>query len=107
MEFNEYQKWTDSTAIYPKDKGIEYTTLGLAGESGELCNKVKKILRGDYSITPSLKNELRDELGDVCYYLARLATELELSLEDVFLRNVEKLNNRKQNNTLRGSGDNR
>jgi len=46
-KFDEYQDWTDSTAIYPEDKALEYVALGLVNEAGEFAGKVKKILRGD------------------------------------------------------------
>ena len=45
MEFNDYQNQAKNTAIYPKDKAVVYPALGLAGEAGEVANKVKKVLR--------------------------------------------------------------
>jgi NTP pyrophosphatase (non-canonical NTP hydrolase) len=108
MEANEYQAWTDKTAMYPKDEGIVYTALGLTGEAGEVANAVKKILRDDAGI---LSQEKRDkliaELGDVMWYMARLATELNVSLEDVMKQNHDKLEDRLARNVIKGSGDNR
>jgi hypothetical protein len=48
MDFTEYQNKARQTAIYP-DKGsnIYYPTLGLAGETGEVCEKIKKAMRDD------------------------------------------------------------
>ncbi len=103
MRLNDYQHEAASTAIYPKAKGLEYTTLGLVGEAGELANKVKKILRGDSVDFFAL----RDELGDVLWYVAALATELGYPLEIVAKRNLEKLASRKERGVTKGEGDNR
>ncbi|MEK6881492.1 MAG: nucleoside triphosphate pyrophosphohydrolase family protein [Nanoarchaeota archaeon] len=106
MTFNEFQDFTATTAIYPKNKGLEYTILGLAGECGEICNKFKKVIRDDGGILSILKREdLIDELGDAQYYCASIARELGISLEEVVKQNVEKLTRRKENNTIKGSGD--
>ncbi len=43
--FDAYQDFTDETAIYPPEKGLEYTALGLASEAGEFAGKVKKMIR--------------------------------------------------------------
>lgn len=105
---NEYQRWTDSTAIYPKDSSLSYVALGLTGEAGEIANKVKKIIRDDAGIlTPERKRELISELGDVMWYVARMATELGVSLHAVLAVNQAKLNSRLQEGTIQGSGDNR
>ncbi len=51
MNFNDYQKEARKTAIYPKlGSNIVYPTLGLCGESGEIAEKVKKIMRDDKGI---------------------------------------------------------
>lgn len=106
--FTEYQKFTDTTAIYPavgsgEDLALAYVSLGLAGEAGEIANKVKKIVRdGDYDPVA-----LADELGDVLYYAARLAAELGTSLNLVARDNMAKLTSRKERGVLGGNGDNR
>lgn len=105
-DFNEYQKFTDQTAIYPEagtggDEALKYVALGLVGEAGEIANKVKKIMR-DGTYDPVA---LSDELGDVLYYVARLATELGTSLNLVAKENTHKLLDRKDRGVLRGSGD--
>ena len=104
MDFDEYQDATEETAIYPKDIGLIYTTLGLAGESGEIAEKLKKFLReGDDEYI----EEMEDELGDVLWYLARVADELDLSLDDVAEKNLDKLLDRKERDVLTGQGDDR
>lgn len=109
MTFEEYQKFSRQTAIYPnKDNNFVYPTLGLAGEAGEVAEKIKKVLRdGDGIVSDEKREEIKKELGDVLWYLANLSTELKISLDDVALKNIEKLQSRYQRNELHGSGDNR
>ena len=103
MRLDDYQQQAASTAIYPKEKGLEYTALGLTGEAGEIANKVKKVLRGDCVDFFAL----RDELGDVLWYVAAMATELGYSLDTIAKRNLEKLESRKERGVTKGEGDNR
>ena len=106
MNINTYQQHASETAIY-KDKLI-YPTLGLAGEAGEIANKVKKILRDNSgNLQESVREDLICELGDVLWYVAALATDLIVELSEVANKNIEKLNSRKNRGTIGGSGDNR
>jgi len=109
MDFNEYQNKARQTAIYPdKDNNFIYPTLGLVGEAGEVAEKMKKVIRDDGGIISEEKRiEIVKELGDVMWYIANLAKELNVDLEDVALANLEKLQSRKQRDQLHGSGDNR
>ncbi len=88
------------------EKGIAYTTMGLVGEAGEVANKAKKILRGDYQ-AQEIREQIADELGDVLWYLAMVAYEFDLSLEDIAQANLDKLASRKERGVLKGSGDTR
>jgi len=112
VNLNEYQDLTDETAIYPEAgegsiTALAYVGLGL-GEVGELQGKIKKILRDDNGVlTPSRRKELIDELGDVLWYVARLARELDVSLNSVANGNAVKLASRRDRGVLGGSGDNR
>lgn len=101
--FDVYQDFTDSTAIYPPEKGLEYTALGLASEAGEFAGKVKKMIRDKTYDTDAMVAEL----GDVLWYVARAAAELDVHLSDVAKDNVEKLKSRMERNTIKGSGDDR
>lgn len=101
--FDAYQDFTDETAIYPEEKGLEYTALGLASEAGEFAGKVKKWIRDGKKDDEALVAEL----GDVLWYVARAAAELEVHLSDVAKTNVEKLKSRKERNVIGGSGDDR
>jgi len=106
MNINEYQQRASETAIY-KDKLI-YPTLGLAGEAGEIANKVKKILRDNAGdLQEDVRQNLISELGDVLWYVAALATDLKTELSEVAYTNIEKLNSRKNRGVIGGSGDNR
>mgnify|MGYP001399284011 CR=1 FL=1 len=106
MKFNEYQELARSTAIYPAEYGLVYTALGLAGESGEVAEKVKKLIRdGDES--GNFENALASELGDVLWYLSNLASEIGMTLEEIATINTQKLQDRKSRGVLQGSGDDR
>jgi NTP pyrophosphatase (non-canonical NTP hydrolase) len=104
--FDSYQEEASKTAIY-KNKLI-YPVLGLTGEAGEVANKVKKILRDkDGKLDIDDKDSICKELGDVLWYLAACATDLGLDMNDIAVKNLEKLNSRAERNTISGDGDNR
>ena len=109
---NEYQSWSRETAVYPTDSDKEkyaYLALGLVGESGEVAEKVKKFLRGDDGLVFSdeRKEDIKKELGDVLWYMARLSDELGITLSEIAQLNYDKLTSRKERDKIRGSGDNR
>ena len=106
--FEKYQELTAQTAIYPKEAGQIYTTLGLVNEAGEVAGKVKKILRDDCGVVSGEKRaEIAKELGDVLWYLSQCATEFCICLESIAIDNLAKLQSRKERGVLGGSGDNR
>lgn len=106
--FDFYQDACNRTAVYPEDVGLMYCMLGLAGEAGEMCNKLKKVYRDDNGeLSPEVAVELLDELGDCLWYAAQIATELGGSLGHVAASNLDKLASRARRGTLRGSGDKR
>ena len=107
-DFRSYQLMASSTAIYPDNYKILYPALGLAGEAGEVANKVKKIVRdGPENMPKDWRDQLASEIGDVLWYCAALATDLNLSLATIASQNEAKLRRRKEADTLGGSGDNR
>ena len=98
MNINEYQARARVTAAYPgggASGGFLYAALGLAAEAGESVNIAKKVLRGDYGpfdeAIKLVKPGLILELGDVLWYVAALASELGVSLEDIAEANLTKL----------------
>ncbi len=113
MELNDYQIKSRETALYANvGKNFVYPTLGLAGETGEVVEKIKKLIRNDLvtdatHIGEEKREEIAKEMGDVLWYLAQLATELGVSLDDIATKNIEKLQSRKDRGVLHSEGDNR
>jgi NTP pyrophosphatase (non-canonical NTP hydrolase) len=109
MNFNEYQVIASSTAIYPNvGNNIAYPVLGLAGETGEVAEKVKKIYRDKNGIiSEEDKKAIAKELGDVLWYINATCGEIGYELEEIAQLNVAKLTARRATNTINGSGDNR
>jgi NTP pyrophosphatase (non-canonical NTP hydrolase) len=109
VRFNDYQLESRSTARYPDaGRNLIYPTLGLTGEAGEVSDKVKKLIRDRGGVVDEqFTDDVALELGDVLWYVAQLATELGLSLEDVAEANLRKLKSRSERGTLQGDGDHR
>lgn len=109
MKFSEYQELARRTAIYPNlGHNVDYPTLGLCNEAGEVAGQIKKLHRDDGGkLTPERLVKLKKELGDVLWYMAALCSELDLSLEAVAVANIEKLRSRQDRGKLGGDGDNR
>lgn len=109
MDLNTYQEKSRATAVYPNlGSNFVYPTLGLSGETGEIAEKVKKIIRDDDGvITDEKRDQIAKEAGDVLWYLSQLATEIDYSLEDIAQMNLDKLASRAARGVLSGSGDNR
>jgi len=109
MNFETYEESAGKTAIYP-DRGntLIYPALKLAGESGEVAEKVGKMLRDDAGVlTDKRRDDLIKELGDVLWYVAALCHELKVPMAEVAQLNIDKLNSRKERNVLTGDGDDR
>ncbi|MGA1697551.1 MAG: nucleoside triphosphate pyrophosphohydrolase family protein [Ilumatobacteraceae bacterium] len=106
MHLNHYQEATKSTAIYNEEVALIYTTLGLVSEAGEVADKVKKAIRDHESVIDDDRIEMIAlELGDVMWYVARIADTLGLNLEYVAEKNLEKLSSRRDRDAIKGSGD--
>ena len=102
MNLNEYQK-AAAKSMQPKCRNLNYLGLGLAGEAGEICDKLKRIIRGDGKID----DDLLYECGDLLWYLSQLVYFLKVDLEKVAQMNIEKLEKRMAKNTIAGKGDKR
>ena len=100
-----YQEQAKTTAIFPPERALEYLTLGLVGEAGEVANKIKKVIR-DKKIFRS-EVEIASEIGDVLWYCAMLADYLDTNLGKIMEDNIDKLQSRKSRGTLGGSSDRR
>jgi NTP pyrophosphatase (non-canonical NTP hydrolase) len=108
MDFNTYQKLAKETRVYPEyGQGtigaIAYCALGLAGEAGEVANKVKKLMRDGDTIERRAK--ICEEIGDCLWYAAMLLDEFGVSMECVPIENIQKLQNRKNDGKVKGEGD--
>lgn len=104
MTLNEYQilasKYQTPTAP-PMER-----VFGLVEEAGELIGKYKRMFRGDYSEAEAMEH-IKKELGDVLWYLSRVAADNNWELEDIAQTNIDKLESRFIRKQLLGSGDNR
>ncbi len=109
MDFNDYQTKSRKTAEYPAiEHPVIYPTLGLVNEAGEVAGKIKKVFRDkDGQISEETREALKAELGDVLWYIAQIATELDLSLDEIAEYNITKLYDRLERGRIKGDGDNR
>jgi NTP pyrophosphatase (non-canonical NTP hydrolase) len=114
-EFDKYQEWTKTTAVY---SGTTYPRLALAEEVGELLGKIAKFER-KYGLVRDevdtewvqafgqLVKDVEKEGGDVLWQLARVLDDLGIKLSGAVAVNVSKLESRKRRNVINGEGDNR
>jgi NTP pyrophosphatase (non-canonical NTP hydrolase) len=109
MDFKTYQMKSRKTAGYPSiGHPVIYPTLGLVNEAGEVAGKIKKVFRDKGGeISEETRQALKAELGDVLWYIAQVATELDLSLDEIAEHNIAKLYDRLERGKIRGEGDNR
>lgn len=87
--FEDYQ--IDACATLGPDRDIKSLALGVGGEAGEILEIIKKGFRPGRSID---KEHLKEEIGDVMWYLAVLADSLDLDLEEIAVMNIAKLKER-------------
>ena len=108
MTFDEYHQAARATAMYPQDLKLIYPALGLAGETGEVVDHIKKVIRDNNREVNAERRELiAKELGDVLWYMASIAADLGMTLNEVAELNIKKLKDRAERGVLRGAGDNR
>ena len=109
MNFNDYQTKSRKTAGYPAiGHPVIYPTLGLVNEAGEVAGKIKKVFRDkEGEISAETREALKAELGDVLWYIAQVATELDLKLDEIAEYNIAKLYDRLERGKIKGDGDNR
>jgi NTP pyrophosphatase (non-canonical NTP hydrolase) len=108
VELSEYQRLSRRTAEYPREAWLTYPALGLSGEAGEVAEHAKKAIRDDGGqVTDERRGAMAKELGDVLWYVAQLASELGLDLDEIAQGNLDKLLSRQRRGVLSGSGDER
>lgn len=112
MDIDAYAKWTKELWVGPKEhvsdveldaRNLAICTLGLSGETGEVVEHVKKLLRDG----TELGDDFKKEMGDILYYWARLCHAFDIKPSEIIDLNVKKLESRKARGVQRGSGDNR
>ena len=104
MNFEDYQKIIETFAVYPRDNelaAVSYLALGLNGEAGEVADEVKKAIRNDGHISPERRAKILNEIGDVLWYITRLAIEFDTPLAEIAQANIEKLEKRRLTNSLK------
>jgi NTP pyrophosphatase (non-canonical NTP hydrolase) len=109
MTLDEYQDLAIESAVYDPKFSIIYPALKLAGEAGEVSEKVGKRLRDmDGDLTdPEWQDAVAKELGDVLWYVAAMARDIGWTLEEIAEHNLSKLASRMQRGVIGGSGDDR
>jgi NTP pyrophosphatase (non-canonical NTP hydrolase) len=112
MTFSDYADSARSTANYPATAHLLYPVLKLAGEAGEVAEKLGKLMRDQgwqpgEPLSETERDNLALELGDVLWYVAAVAHDLGLDLETVAARNLDKLKSRHARGVIGGSGDHR
>lgn len=108
MDLNSYQELALESAIYDRKWAVMYPAMGLAGEVGEVLNKIKKVYRDDGGeMTHEQREGIAKELGDCLWYLSILASDLKVNLVDIATGNIDKLSSRMERGVIGGSGDDR
>ena len=112
MTFDDSALKARATAAYPAAATLLYPVLKLAGEAGEVAEKLGKLMRDEgwtpgSPLTAAQRDALALELGDVLWYVAAVAHDLGLPLDEIAVRNVTKLADRKRRGVISGSGDTR
>lgn len=112
MTLDEYQAGARSTALYAEEVRVLYPALKLAGEAGEVAEKLGKFMRDEgyrpgEPLSPEQREKLAKELGDVLWYVANLAADLGVGLGHVAATNLAKLQSRRERGVITGSGDDR
>lgn len=111
MDFDEYEKLARRTAALidaPVETQLYDLGLGVAGETGELAEKLKKLIRDDGGVLSDEKREaMKREIGDVLWYLSQLSRVLGFNFSETAEANIKKLEDRAARGVIGGSGDNR
>lgn len=112
IQFKDYDNFTEQTDSGNYGTGLAYPALGIAGEAGEVADKVKKLWRNKNinegsQLDAEDKLALQHELGDVLWYISAMARRLGSSLEEVVELNIKKLTDRRARGVIKSEGDNR
>ena len=108
LNFESYQselhEIQQNFSVWGTSKALPTLALGLAGETGEVCEILKRYFRE--GIEPN-EQQLTKELGDIVAYVTLLAIFYNIPLRTIFEVNLAKLTDRKERGVLEGKGNNR
>jgi NTP pyrophosphatase (non-canonical NTP hydrolase) len=109
LELNSYASEAARTAVFPIDTGWDYLLSSLPEEVGEFSSIFAKAARKGQGrkLTPEQHASAVSELGDILWNVALCARQLEVSLEAVAQKNLNKLADRSKRGVIVGSGDSR
>ncbi len=108
MDLQKYQTEAVQTAVYNEKYKVLYPALLLSEEAGEVAGKISKMLRDNNGkLTKEIRENLIKEMGDCLWALAALAEDLNTSLTDVAIANLNKLKDRAKREVIHGEGDER
>ncbi|AVK63200.1 nucleotide pyrophosphohydrolase [Lactobacillus sp. CBA3606] len=93
MEFNDYQALANRT-LYGNEQVLTNLSLGLASETGQVVDLVKKYTFHGKSLN---KDQLTKQMGDVLWYLSQVAEWADIPFDDVAQQNIAKLNQKYPN----------
>ena len=102
IHLDDYAEWVENKIVTTGDKRILENTMGFIGETGEFFEKIKKHVRDN---TPLDKDSVTLEAGDVIFYFVALLNVLDIKVENVLRKNMEKLESREKRDKIKGSGD--
>lgn len=98
MDIDQYARLADRVANRTEEDTDDWRltnfSLGLAGESGEVCDLIKKALFHGHGLHAE---KIKEELGDVLWYVAMIATTMGMSLNEIAEENIAKLSRRYPN----------
>lgn len=103
MYLSDYQH--DALSFRMESADEAYALFGMVGEVGELYGYIAKVIRDGEKADH--QEYVKKELGDILWFLAAIAYDHGLRLDDIAMANIQKLKGRKERGTLQGSGDNR
>ncbi len=108
MEMNEYQQAALQTAVYPQEMKIVYPLIGITGETGEVAEKIKKVIRDNNAVfSDDDRREIAKEIGDILWYISSLSSDIGYSLDEIAAMNIDKITSRNERGKIHGEGDNR
>lgn len=92
MTFDQFQQECLVLSAFKSNPNfdLKYWGLALAGEAGEVADEIKKCIRDEnFILTEERRQLMLNEMANVLYYLSRMATELEVGLEALAIRQIE------------------